>query len=420
MTLANEKVVGVVAGRDLQRAAAFVALHLLVGNNRNLALQHRHQCRTPDQMPVALVLRVHCDGCIPQDGLRPRGRHRDVAAALQRIAKVIHLAWLFRMLHLKVRYGGLQPRAPVHQARPAIDQALFVKFDEDVAHRSREPVIEREALPFPVTAGAHATQLIQDFAAVAFLVGPDALEERFAANLLARAPLLRQQLLDLQLGRDSSVIRTRHPERGLALHACMANHQIFKADEERVADVQRARYVGRRDADDEGFCIRRRYFRPEPALAFPPVVETSLGFSKVEIFRHGHVGLLKQKSSRPYKDERTSPSAVPPCFPARAGRSNAITGVAGSGYAATLHSFTRATRGRQSGNLSGGLAASGPPSLARNPRQTLPVNIAGQSVAWAGTLRQLSWLRARSASMWSDRMLIATLLKPPTGTMMSA
>ena len=101
------------------------------------------------------------------------------------------------------------------------------------------------------------------------------------------------------------MVRSRYPERGLALHARMANHQVFNADEQGMPDVQGARYVGRGDADDVGFGILRRNLGAEPAVALPPVIQAFFGRSEVKGFGHRHVvALLKQKPLRPDKDER--------------------------------------------------------------------------------------------------------------------
>ena len=50
-------VVRVMAGRDLERAGAKFAIHVFVGDDRNLAVEDRHESRLADQMPGSARLR---------------------------------------------------------------------------------------------------------------------------------------------------------------------------------------------------------------------------------------------------------------------------------------------------------------------------------------------------------------------------
>ena len=81
---------------------------------------------------------------------------------------------------------------------------------------------------------------------------PGALEERLAADLLARRALGDQLLLDHVLGRDAGVVVAGLPERVEAAHPVPADQAVLHRPVERVADVQLAGHVRRRDADHVG------------------------------------------------------------------------------------------------------------------------------------------------------------------------
>ena len=108
---------------------------------------------------------------------------------------------------------------------------------------------------------------------------PDPLDERVAAQVVARLPLPRQLLLDHALRRDSGVVHARQPERRIAQHAMPAHQRVLDRERDRVAQVQCARHVGRRHDDRERFArlsartcrILRR--RREPAALFPKAVD---------------------------------------------------------------------------------------------------------------------------------------------------
>ena len=120
------------------------------------------------------------------------------------------------------------------------------------------------------------------------LVGPVPAfgHKSLAADLLAAASLGPQFFLHLQLGGDAGVVGAGHPQRGPALHAIVANHQVFQGDGEGVALVQHAGHVGRGNADDKGLAIGiAGVFRLEPAVLLPPLVETL--FRRAEIVSFG-------------------------------------------------------------------------------------------------------------------------------------
>ena len=104
---------------------------------------------------------------------------------------------------------------------------------------------------------------------------PDALDERVAADLLARGALAAQLLLDDGLRGDAGVVEARLPERVEAPHAVPADEGVLDRPVEGVAHVQRARHVRRRHRDDVGLAADRRGRRgrgarpPRPAASVP-------------------------------------------------------------------------------------------------------------------------------------------------------
>ncbi len=84
---------------------------------------------------------------------------------------------------------------------------------------------------------------------------PDALDELLAPELVAICALFGQLLVDHGLGRDARVVLAGHPERRVAAHAMIANHDVFQRGGDGVAQMQRARHVGRRHGDDEGLLV---------------------------------------------------------------------------------------------------------------------------------------------------------------------
>ncbi len=278
MLFTDGVVVRVVAGGDLECAGAELAVHVVVGDDRNQTLAQRQPHLLADERSVALVLGVHGHGGIAQDRLGAGGGHGDkVAAAIrQHIFKEVELAHLLGVFHFQVGDGSLETGRPVDQARAAVDQALLEQAHKGLAHRARQALVQGEALAVPVAGGAQAADLAGDHAAVLLLPGPGAAQKLLAPQFLALEAFFGQLLFHLELGGDAGMVGARHPEGGNALHAVVADHQVFHRNEHGMSQVQFAGHVGRRDRDNERLLVRvvpglaRVVGRLEITLFFPP------------------------------------------------------------------------------------------------------------------------------------------------------
>jgi hypothetical protein len=175
------------------------------------------------------------------------------------------------LLDLEVGDRRAQARVPVDHVVVAVDQALLVELDEDLEHGLDVGLVHREALVLVVERGAEALELLDDLPAVELAPLPHPLDERGTAELLARAALRDQLLLDEALCRDPGVVGAEDPLRPLAAHAVGAHEHILDRAVERVAHVQRAGDVRRRHRDrvvlvGAAFGLGMDQVRGQPAL----------------------------------------------------------------------------------------------------------------------------------------------------------
>ena len=82
--------------------------------------------------------------------------------------------------------------------------------------------------------------------------------------------------LDHHLRGDAGVVRARLPQRGVAAHAMPARERVHERVLERVAHVQRAGDVRRRQHDAVGLAVSRRR---EGARGFPTLVDAGFDFA---------------------------------------------------------------------------------------------------------------------------------------------
>ena len=298
----------IVPRRHFEGASAKLHIDIVIADDGNLALQNGHASAPPDEMAVTFVLWVHGDRGIAEDRLRARRGDWQMLAAFDRIAEIIERDLFFAGFHLKVGYSRLQARAPIDQARSAIDQALLPQRDEGLNYGFGQAVIEGEAFAIPIAAGAQPPQLPDDRAALLFLELPSAMKEFLITDFFSVRAFVVQHLFDLQLGGDAGVISSGQPKGGFAAHALVADHQVFQRGEKGVADMQAAGDVWRRHADDVGLGVSGGAFRLEPALRLPPVIDPWLGFGEVEILRHVLVGGSAHHAFLRCLDKKSLPS----------------------------------------------------------------------------------------------------------------
>jgi len=83
-------VVGVVSRGDLQGAGAEADIHMLIGDDRDLAPYHRHHGGLTDEPPVTRVLGIDGHGRVTEDGLGTSGRHSQrLSGAGHRVADIV-------------------------------------------------------------------------------------------------------------------------------------------------------------------------------------------------------------------------------------------------------------------------------------------------------------------------------------------
>ena len=289
MTLAHLEVVEIVGRGDFDRPGALLRIGVFVGDDGDQTPDDGQAHALADQGLVALIGGVNSHGCIAEHGLGPRrGDHHLAGTVLQRIGEMPIVAIDRLLFDLEVGDGGLELRIPVDQPLVAIDQPFLVELNEDLADRGREAVVEGEPLAAPVAGGAQPAQLVDDGPAGLGLPFPDLVDEGLAAHVAAPdIALLGQLALDHHLGGDAGVVGAWQPQGRLPLHAVEPGQDVLQGVIQRMADVQRAGDVRRRD--DHGEARRIGAFaRRERPRGLPLGIEARLDGLGIEgLFKHG-------------------------------------------------------------------------------------------------------------------------------------
>ena len=257
MALADLKVVRVVRGCDLDGSGTEFHIDILVGDDRDLLVDKRKDDHLPDQILVALIVRMDGDRRIAEHRLGTRCRDLErVVSPDDRIADMPEMSFLILVLDLGVREGRLADRAPVDDPLAAVDISLLIEVQEDRLNRLRASLVHCKALALPVAARSELPKLLRDRSAVLLLPVPDLLQELLAADLALVDTLILQRVRHAHLGRDRGVVGPGNPQRLVSLHPSPADQDILQGLVEGVAHVQLPCNIGRRNHDRERLLVR--------------------------------------------------------------------------------------------------------------------------------------------------------------------
>ena len=187
--------------------------------------------------------------------------------------------------HFVVADRRLERDVPVDEAFAAVNQPFGEEFIEEMTHRLRANVVEREALTAPVATAAERFNLPDDAALILIFPVPNPLNQRFATEIPARFPFeFEETAFDDRLRRDPGVVDARNPKRLVTLHPLHSHQRVLKRVVQRVPHMERAGNVRRRDND------RKRLFilidvAVKEALFFPKRRLTLLRRLMVVLFR---------------------------------------------------------------------------------------------------------------------------------------
>ena len=196
---------------------------------------------------------MNCHGGVAEHGFRARRCDDELPGAIcERIAQVPQMSLFGFRQHFEIRERGVQHWIPVDQALAAIDQSLFIQAHEDFGDCSRQPFVHREAIARPVDGIAEPAFLSRNRVTRLRLPLPHALDEGLAADFATMHAFGVELSLDDHLRRDARVIGARLPQRLVAFHAMQAGQGIHQRVLKRMAHVQRAGHIRRRNHDAVG------------------------------------------------------------------------------------------------------------------------------------------------------------------------
>ena len=284
---ADLKVVRVMRRRNLYNAGSLFHVRVLVADNRNRAVHNRQHCLSADQVLVTRVFGVDrkCGiaehgfrtGCCELEKLRPAD---GPVLFNQWIFDMPEMACLFLVFHFRVGNRSMADRAPVDDTVPLVNPSFFMHPHKRFGDGAVASLIHCETLAVPVAGRSELFELRHDSVAVLFPPFPALLKEAFSSKVRLGNALLLQRINDLDFCRDGRVVRSRLPERVIALHSLEADDNILHGLVQRVSHVQLTGDIRRRNDNGERlFAVI--HLGVEILLLFPLLIQTVLNLSGI-------------------------------------------------------------------------------------------------------------------------------------------
>mmetsp|Transcript_44942 Transcript_44942/g.82084 ORF Transcript_44942/g.82084 Transcript_44942/m.82084 type:complete len:312 (-) Transcript_44942:702-1637(-) len=198
------KIVAVMSWGNLHTTCAKVFVHIAVGHHNHLAVRKERMLQLFSMIfSVSRVLRMHSHSHIAQHRLQTSGRHSEAIGfgPLQHVLELAQHAHLHfpresrdfyhrlagnvLVVHLQVRQGCAQVRAPIHQPVIPVDETLIVEPYEGLFHCSAKHWIHGKPLTRPIYTGSNSPELLTDSVAILLLPGPHSFKELLSAQIMA-------------------------------------------------------------------------------------------------------------------------------------------------------------------------------------------------------------------------------------------
>ena len=255
--LSDFPVVRVVGGRNLHHSRPEFLVDVAVGDYRDFLVDEGKDDLLSDKILVPLVIGIDGDGSIAEERLRARRGDLDSSRTVGKIIiNMVHRTLRVDVVDLVVRKRRTAAGTPVHEILPLVHKPALVQRDENIADSLRKPLVVGKALARPVH-GIPELLLLPDNRVVMLVRHfPRPFYELLAPEVVPPLAFLLERALDDVLRRDSGVVRSRNPERVVALHAVIADDDILKRVVQPVTHMKDARHVRRRNDDGVVYVLR--------------------------------------------------------------------------------------------------------------------------------------------------------------------
>ncbi len=202
---------------------------------------------------------------------------------------------LLLILYLCVRNRSVTYRTPVDHSCALIYIAFLMHLAENLRDSLIAALIHCKTLSVPVTRRTKLLELADNSAAVLPLPVPGALQKLLPAKIMLINALFLELLNNLDLRRNTRMIRSRLPKRIISLHSLKPNQNILHCVVKRMSHMKLPRNIGGRNNNCKRFfafvnlCMKILLVKP---FLINSILKTMRVISLSQFFTHTFTPLL--------------------------------------------------------------------------------------------------------------------------------
>ncbi len=167
-----------------------------------------------------------------------------------------------------------------------VNDAIVIPVGEYAANAAGVIGVKREMLIIVIARAAHALDLAYDGSTVLLAPFPALVNKRLAPNFKARNALVVELFINLRLRGDARMVGSQNPTRGTPLHARVTYARVLDGVVERVAHMQHAGDIGRRNNNGVGmiFEVSPAFAASEVTVVLPCIEQHGLVSREIVIY----------------------------------------------------------------------------------------------------------------------------------------
>lgn len=270
VALTNFKIVEIVGGGDFNGASTVFRIGVFVGDDRNLAVGEGEFDKATDEVLVARIIGVDCNGGVTEKSFGASGADDNlgvfdigiiigatIGGTDDLVGDIPEVTRFVLVFNFDVGKGSLVVRAEIDELFTTINHTVVPHFLESLVNAGDDVLVKSESEIIPSTRGTKSAKLELHIATLLLDKVPNAGIKFIARVFKASVAFFFEGAFVDDPSFETGVIGARNIPSVFATEAVVAGEGIFESNGEAMADVEITVSVGRwHDDRITIFCIR--------------------------------------------------------------------------------------------------------------------------------------------------------------------
>mmetsp|Transcript_2784 Transcript_2784/g.7488 ORF Transcript_2784/g.7488 Transcript_2784/m.7488 type:complete len:241 (-) Transcript_2784:28-750(-) len=199
-----------------------------------------------NQVLITFIVWVYAYSSIPHDSLGSScgNGKKFTVSALHHVPEKVKLPFFFGVFYFQVTHCCLQEWRPVDHVLATINQTLVVQSNKGFRNGFGQIVVHGESFASPIGRGSQRSKLASNVTTLFRFVFPYAIQKFFTTDFFSRSTFSNQLLFNLQLRRNTRMIRTWQPQDRPSSHPMESGQNILQGNEDGMPHMKPSCYIG--------------------------------------------------------------------------------------------------------------------------------------------------------------------------------